>query len=80
MAELGGLAEIIAKREIHAQHGGGNTYWFLERMGGEMVHFTAFEPDPNTHRGSFYYNSLENVLYKKINKCGNVFAWKRISF
>lgn len=77
-------AEIIDKRNkfVSNSHSGvasgANSLWFIELIGGKMILYTAFEPDPNTHRDDYYYNVVDNVLYKKI-KINGVYAWKRIS-
>jgi len=76
-------AEIIDKRDAWSKNGhpgisGYNTIWFIELIGGKVITYTAFEPDPNTHRDEFYYNVLENVLYKKI-KIDGINAWKPVS-
>ncbi len=44
----------------------GNTVWFLELSGSRVIEPTAFEPDPITYRGEYYYNATRNTLYKKI--------------
>lgn len=39
---------------------------FITLFGGQPVEVLAFEPEAASHRGMFYYNSRENVLYKKL--------------
>lgn len=81
MANFDALEDVIAHRDAHADFHGGLTYWLLELsdVGGDIITYTAFEPDPNTHRGDFYYNAATNVLYKKVATCGGLFDWKQIS-
>ena len=57
---------------------GGNPHRFVELFGGEIVEMTFIEPDPQTFRGDFYYNTRFNQLFKKI-KVGDAPFWKRIS-
>lgn len=52
--------------------------WFLERNGARIVEPLAGEPDPNTFRGEYYYNSIENMLYRKIKTIAETFVWKRM--
>lgn len=55
------LMERRGKRTL-----GYNPHRFVELHGGEMIEPTAFEPDPITHRNNYYYNSVTNVLYKRV--------------
>lgn len=34
--------------------------------GGKIVEMTPFEPDASTHRDEWYYNTSENMLYRKV--------------
>jgi hypothetical protein len=56
---------------------------FMELIGAEIVEPTAFEPDPATHRGEYYYNAITNTLYRKIvdrEEPGIIVAhWQQIS-
>jgi len=45
---------------------GYNPHRFVELFGGSIVEVTAFEPDPNTFRGYYYYNATSNKLFRKI--------------
>lgn len=45
---------------------GWNPVWFLEHWGATIIEPTAFEPDPATYRGDFYYNAVTNTLYRKV--------------
>jgi hypothetical protein len=38
----------------------------VEIYGGEAVPVLSKAPDPRTFRGQYYYNSTNNVLYKKV--------------
>jgi hypothetical protein len=57
------LADILGRRRLNNSRG--DCVWFLEKHGANIVEPTAFEPDPNTHRSDYYYNAIENVLYRK---------------
>jgi len=54
---------------------GGNPHRFMELYGGEAVEIWSYAPDPTTFRGIFYYNAVENRLYKKF---GIPPTWKMI--
>ena len=56
----------------------GHTHNFVELFGGRTVLLTPHEPDPNTFREGFYYNSREDRLKKKI-QVGNQFVWKPVN-
>ncbi len=67
---------------------GYNCNRFVERVGGEEVPISFYEPDPETARNNYYYNSRRNVLYMRIKvtqtSCcphpGQVtFYWKPLS-
>lgn len=45
---------------------GGNPFNFLELHGARMVEVTAYEPDPRTYRGEYYYNATLNRLFRRI--------------
>jgi hypothetical protein len=56
----------------------------VELIGGTIIEPMAFEPDPVTHRREYYYNSVTNILYRKVvsREVDNriVFAyWQKIS-
>lgn len=57
---------------------GGNPHRFVELFGGEIVSFSITEPDPQTFRGAYYYNTRQNRLFKKVT-VGQAPFWKRIS-
>ncbi len=40
---------------------------FITFFYGQPVAVLAFEPDPASHHGMFYYNSRDNVLFKKLH-------------
>lgn len=73
------LEDILIHRNAFTDLRGHNSIWFVELFGGKVITYTAFEPDPNTHRDEYYYNVNDNALYKKqkINK--NTYVWKRVS-
>lgn len=52
-----------------------NSIFWAEMYGAKVVPILAYQPDPNTSHENFYYNSIENSLYRleKIFDCdGNV--------
>ena len=69
------LADILGRRRLNNSRG--DCVWFLEKHGANIVEPTAFEPDPNTHRSDYYYNAVENVLYRK-NRVVNTNVWVRM--
>lgn len=73
------LDDLFARRGIDTVHS--ETARLLELYGAEIIEPTAFEPDPNTHRSDFYYNAVNNVLYKKVTVGTDIKAshWKPIS-
>jgi hypothetical protein len=76
---LDDLSERRGKQSV----GNNNTAWFLELDGATVIEPTAFEPDPATYRGDYYYNARLNVLYKKIvtrKEPGLIHAyWQKVS-
>lgn len=71
------IEDIFSKR-MKSTSVYGHTHNYVELFGGQLVSFSQYDPDPNTHRERFYYNTRENKLYKKI-KAGNQFVWKNVS-
>jgi hypothetical protein len=70
------LTDLIDRRRPGSE--GGNPHRFVELYGGEAVEVTAFEPDPVTYRTDYYYNSIRNVLYRRVvvdNTIGNKVAF-----
>jgi len=59
------LSDIISKRNLHPL-GGGNPHRFVELVGGKFAEQLHYEPDPETFRDQFYYNTRLNRLYKKL--------------
>lgn len=45
---------------------GANPQRFIELAGGQEVFYNFFEPDANTWRDPYYYNTRLNVLYKNV--------------
>jgi len=70
------LDDLFARRGTDIVHS--ESTRLLELYGAEIIEPTAFEPDPNTHRSDFYYNAVNNVLYKKVT-AGGISHWKPIS-
>jgi hypothetical protein len=58
------LSELSQKRSTPGT--GGNPNRFVELAGATEVPMTFIEPDPNTARLSYYYNTRLNVLFKNI--------------
>lgn len=75
------LEDLLSRRGI--KKGGFNNIRFVELEGGRVIEPTAFEPDPRTYRGEYYYNAITNALYRKIvtrREPGIVVAhWQKIS-
>lgn len=58
------IADVLSRRGPATV--GGNPLNFLELYGAAMVEVTAFEPDPRTFRGEYYYNAVTDRLYRRI--------------
>lgn len=61
---------------------GHNSIWDLELYGGTIIEPTAFEPDPLTHQNDYYYNAVDNVLYRKVITIKNTITtakWHKVS-
>lgn len=61
------LEQAVNIRNSHPLIGGGNPLNFVELKNGKMVTELFYEPDPETFRDQFYYNSRLNRLYKKLD-------------
>ena len=57
---------------------GHNPLRFIELYGAELVPLQFHEPDPTTFRSEYYYNSRQNVLFRKLNTSDGRVVWKRI--
>ncbi len=58
------LTDLFARRgKLYVGH---EVEWQLEQWGAALVEPTAFEPDPGTYHGDYYYNAVTNILYKKV--------------
>lgn len=57
---------------------GRDPIWYLERYGANIIKPVAFEPNPDTYRGDFYYNSKENSLYRKAISINKTYVWKKM--
>ena len=57
---------------------GYNPHRFVELHGGTMVPVSNYEPDPQTFRHDYYYNSRTNQLLKKESISGEAtfYFWK----
>jgi len=60
-----------------------DTVWNIERHGANIIMPTAFEPNPATYHGKYYYNAATNTLYMKIitrQEPGIIVAhWQQVS-
>lgn len=45
---------------------GGNPTRFVELVDGEEVSNSFYEPDAETFRSPYYYNTRQNKLYKRV--------------
>lgn len=75
------LTDLLSRRRPIGN--GHNPFRFIERVNGRIIEPTAFEPDPSTFRGEFYYNAITNTLYKRVitrKTHGIIVAyWKKVS-
>lgn len=58
------VADILDRRGLPSV--GGLPHRWLELAGGTIIEPTAFEPDPRTHRHEYYYNVVQNRLFRRI--------------
>lgn len=72
---LSELEEILTRRVVGAS--AGMPFSFIRLFGGSPVEILHYQPDPQTHRDDFYYNSRENMLYKKY-QTDIRFVWKPV--
>jgi hypothetical protein len=42
------------------------TVQFLRLHGAHVIEPTAYEPDPNTYRHGYYYNAVDNAVYRRV--------------
>lgn len=70
------LSDIYDRRGRHRFDG--HTHNFIELYGGKPIDTSFYEPDPNTFRANFYYNTRENRIFKRM-KAGNLYVWKDVS-
>jgi len=74
------LNDLVNRRNVN--YNKGDTIRYLELFGATIIEPIEFEPDPNTHRSDYYYNSSNNVLYKRVSQIVDNFKvshWKPIS-
>lgn len=57
---------------------GHNPTRFIELYGAEIVPIQFYAPDPVSFRSEYYYNSRQNVLFRKLNTSDGRIVWKRI--
>jgi hypothetical protein len=70
------IADILNRRGKPSI--GGDTVWFLELNGATVISPTPFEPDPNTHRQEYYYNSIDNIMYKRARSSSQNHVWVKM--
>ena len=70
------IDEIFAHRGKSTSFSG-VSHNFITLFGGKPTELIFYEPDPNTYRDNFYYNTRENRLFKKM-KAGDLFVWKDV--
>ena len=70
------IADILNRRNKSSI--GGDTVWFLELNGATVINPTPFEPDPNTHRQEYYYNSIDNIMYKRARSSSQNHVWVKM--
>jgi hypothetical protein len=63
---------------------GGNPHRFVELVKGSLVPTYFYEPDPDTSRDKYYYNTRTNTLYSLVKAINPVTGcetpvWKKIS-
>ncbi len=73
------LEEVLEKRGTVTP--GYNPHRFAELYGASMVPIMNYEPDAQTFRNEYYYNSRHNRLYKKLMRTGRQtqYFWKPVS-
>jgi hypothetical protein len=71
------LADLFSRRSKFSNSYGENVR-FLELHGARIIEPTAFEPDPFTHRGDFYYNAVDNALYRKVKTSKYSAIWNKM--
>lgn len=57
---------------------GGNPHSFVKLLNGQIITYLYYEPDPNTFRSEYYYNTRLNKIFKKIKKSYG-YDWQNIT-
>ena len=58
--------DILEKRSVETTYSiGGNPHTFIELYNGNIVPMLSNEPDVDSYRNKYYYNSTNNMLYVK---------------
>jgi hypothetical protein len=66
---VGAFADLISHRHVEDQSPqGGLPIRYVELFGGVVVEALGYPPDPETYRHGFYYNAVDNHLYKKVGE------------
>ena len=71
------LADLVNRRKS-PKTGKDTSAWLLEHHGARVIEPLAMEPNPNTYRYDYYYNSKENALYRRTPTINKLFVWKRM--
>jgi hypothetical protein len=70
------MSDLLERRK--SKRIGRDPIWYLEQYGANIIKPVAFEPDANSHRGDFYYNSKENSLYRKTASINKTYVWVKM--
>lgn len=70
------VQDILSRRNLRIS--GGDSIWYLEAVGANIIEPTAFEPDPNNHRHQYYYNAQDNALYRKKAIGSDTNVWEKM--
>jgi hypothetical protein len=80
---LGQLPQATTVRDIRTRRingdSGNNPARFVELLGGKLAPVSNYEPDPQTSRIDYYYNTRINKLFRRAKIEGedvDVFYWK----
>jgi hypothetical protein len=82
--EMTGFETDLLARRANQPLSGGNPNRFIELVGGSDILYQHYEPDPNTTRGKYYYNTRLNILFKRleVNNASSDTSesiWKQVS-
>ena len=69
--------EIMSRRPV-AGNAHGLSHNFITLFHGKPVELWFHEPDPTSFHDEYYYNSRENMLFKKLRTPDNRVVWKAV--